>query len=160
MLPMLEKEIIEKKKWATNEEVLDYFAIGQITPGVIAVNTATFIGYRLKGILGGIIATLGVVSPSVIIITIIAGILSNFAEIPVVQHGLAGVRIAVCVLMISSILKLLKGSVKDVIGAVIFVSSFIMAYFTGVSTVVLVIAYAVIGVVVSHLKRAKGAKNA
>ena len=83
MLPMIQKEIVEQRKWATEEEVMDYFAIGQCTPGVIAVNTATFIGYKRKGILGGIAATAGVVFPSIIIVTIIAAFLNNFAEIVV-----------------------------------------------------------------------------
>lgn len=159
MLPMLEKEIIEKKQWATNEEVLDYFAIGQVTPGVIAVNTSTFIGYKIKGILGGVFATLGVVTPSIIIISIIAGILTNFASLDIVQNALGGVRIGVCVLMISSILKLLKGSVTDIIGGIIFASSFALAYFTNISTVVLVVAYALLGVIISRIKRLRGDKN-
>lgn len=159
MLPMLEKEIIEKRKWATNDEVLDYFAIGQVTPGIIAVNTATFIGYNLKGIIGAIMATLGIITPSIIIITIIAGLLSNFADIPVVQNALAGVRIAVSVLMVSSIWKLLKGSVVDVIGGIIFIAAFSLAYFTNVSTVFLVILFAVSGISISNIKRKKGALN-
>ena len=88
MLPILQREVVENKGWATDEELTDYFAIGQCTPGVIAVNTATFIGYRYKGLAGGILATLGVISPSILIISVIAVCLSNFADIPVVQHAL------------------------------------------------------------------------
>ena len=80
MLPMLEREIVAKHKWATQEEILDYFAIGQCTPGIIAVNTATFVGYKQKGIIGGIVATLGVVSPSIVIIMVIAAVLTNFMD--------------------------------------------------------------------------------
>ena len=94
MLPILQREVVEKKGWATEEELTDYFAIGQCTPGVIAVNTATFIGQKYRGNLGGTIATLGVVFPSLVIITIIAAFLTNFAEIPVVQHALAGINAA------------------------------------------------------------------
>ena len=72
MLPILQREVVENKGWATDEELTDYFAIGQCTPGVIAVNTATFIGYRYKGLAGGILATLGVISPSIIIISVIS----------------------------------------------------------------------------------------
>ena len=86
MLPMIQKEIVEQRKWATEEEVMDYFAIGQCTPGVIAVNTATFIGYKRKGVLGGIVATAGVIFPSIIIVTIIAAFLNNFAEIAVLKN--------------------------------------------------------------------------
>ena len=95
MLPMIQKEVIEKYHWATEDEVMDYYAIGQCTPGVIAVNTATFIGHKVKGIAGGIVATLGVVTPSIIIISVIAAVLTNFQDIPVVQHALSGIRISV-----------------------------------------------------------------
>ena len=82
MLPILQKEVVQKKKWASDEEIMDYFAIGQCTPGIIAVNTATFIGYKVKGVVGAIVSTLGVVCPSVIIITLIAACLTNFQDIP------------------------------------------------------------------------------
>ena len=82
MLPNLEREIVDNKKWATREELLDYYAVGQCTPGIIAVNTATFIGHKTKGILGGIFATLGMISPSVIIILILALFLNNFSIFP------------------------------------------------------------------------------
>ena len=98
MLPMLQKEVVENRGWATEEELADYFAIGQCTPGVIAVNTATFVGYREAGILGGVMATLGVIFPSLVIITIIAAFIRNFADLPVVKHAFSGIRVCVCVL--------------------------------------------------------------
>lgn len=82
MLPMLEKEVVERHHWTTQDQLLDYFAIGQCTPGIIAVNTATFIGYNRRGVLGAIIATLGVVFPSFVIISLISAVLSNFAHMP------------------------------------------------------------------------------
>ena len=112
MLPMLEREIVNKHKWSTNEELLNYFAIGQCTPGIIAVNTATFVGYKTKGIAGGIAATLGVISPSIVIIVLIAMLLENFMDIVWVQHAFAGIRVAVCALIVSSVVKLAKGSLK------------------------------------------------
>ena len=112
MLPMLEREIVSKHKWATNEELLNYFAIGQCTPGVIAVNTATFVGYKVKGVIGGIVATLGVVAPSILIITVIAMVLQNFMDIVWVQHAFAGIRVAVCALITISVVKLFKSNVK------------------------------------------------
>ena len=81
MLPILQQEIVDKKGWCSEEELTDYYAIGQCTPGIIAVNTATFVGVKQKGNLGGVVATLGVVFPSVVIITIIAAFLRNFAGI-------------------------------------------------------------------------------
>ena len=112
MLPILQREVVEDKGWATDEELVDYFAIGQCTPGIIAVNTATFVGYRQRKIPGGIAATLGVISPSLIIIVLIAMVLSNFMEIAWVQHAFAGIRVAVCALIASSVLKLAKGNLK------------------------------------------------
>ena len=120
MLPILQREVVEKKGWATNEELTDYFAVGQCTPGIIAVNTATFIGYKYKGIPGGVLATLGVVFPSIVIITVIAAFLSNFAEIPVVQHALAGINAAVVALIASSVVKLGKSTLKNKVSVLLF----------------------------------------
>lgn len=113
MLPILQREIVEKRGWATDEELTDYYAIGQCTPGIIAVNTATFIGYKLRGNSGGVFATLGVVFPSVVIITLLAAFLSSFADIPVVQHALAGVNACVVALIAASVVKLGKSSLKN-----------------------------------------------
>jgi len=157
MLPMIEKEIIQKRHLATEEEVLDYFAIGQCTPGVIAVNTATFIGYFKKGISGGIIATLGVISPSLIIITLIAAFITNFQANPTVRHALSGIAIAVCVLMASSIYKLFKSGVKDNITFLIFISGFILSYFTSISTILSVLCFAVLGIIINSVKNMKKA---
>lgn len=120
MLPILQREVVEKKGWATDEELTDYFAVGQCTPGIIAVNTATFIGYKYRGIPGGVLATLGVVFPSLIIITAIAAFLSNFADIPVVRHALAGINAAVVALIASSVVKLGKSTLKNGAAIAIF----------------------------------------
>lgn len=127
MLPILQREIVEKHGWATDEELTDYFAIGQCTPGVIAVNTATFIGYKTKGIPGGIVATLALVFPSLVIISIIAAFLKNFAEFAVVQHAFGGIRACVCVLIFNSVMKLRKSTVIDKPTTVIFVVVLILA---------------------------------
>ena len=103
MLPMLQKEVVEKYHWATEEELMDYYAIGQCTPGVIAVNTATFVGQKRRGVVGGIFATLGVVAPSLVIVCIIAAFISNFADLPAVQNAFAGVRVCVCVLIFNAV---------------------------------------------------------
>ena len=113
MLPILQRELVEKKGWTTEEALADYYAVGQCTPGIIAVNTATFVGYDKKGNLGGIVATLGLVAPCILIIGIIAAFLSNFAENPYVIHAFAGVRACVCALILSSVLKLRKTTVVD-----------------------------------------------
>ena len=112
MLPILQREVVEKKGWATDEELTDYFAIGQCTPGVIAVNTATFVGQKHAGIAGGIVATLGVVFPSLVIISALAKVITAYAHLAWVQHAFAGIRVAVCALIASSVLKLAKGNLK------------------------------------------------
>lgn len=120
MLPILQRELVEKRNWVREEELTDYFAIGQCTPGVIAVNTATFVGYKRKGAAGSVVATLGVVFPSVVIILLIAAFLQNFAQLPVVIHAFNGVRACVCALVLSSVLKLRKSTVVDLPAALIF----------------------------------------
>ena len=127
MLPILQREVVEKKGWATEEELTDYFAIGQCTPGVIAVNTGTFIGQKLKGIPGGILATLGVVFPSLIIIMILAAFIQNFAHLPAVIHAFAGVRACICALILSSVIKLGKSALKDLPAIVIYVFILVLA---------------------------------
>lgn len=149
MLPLLQREIVEKKKWATEEELLDYFAVGQCTPGVIAVNTATFVGFKEKKLSGAIFATLGVVSPSLVIITVIAALLSNFAHIAAVQNAFAGIRVAVCVLILNSIVKLWKKSVVDKLTLGVFIAVFLgSVLLSHVSPVVFIVAAAVLGIVV------------
>ena len=149
MLPLLQREIVEKKKWATEEEMLDYFAVGQCTPGVIAVNTATFIGFKEKKLSGAIFATLGIVSPSLVIITVIAALLSNFAHIAAVQNAFAGIRVAVCVFILNSIVKLWKKSVVDKLTFAVFLAVFLgSVLLSHVSPVVFIVAAAVLGIVV------------
>ena len=149
MLPLLQREIVEKKKLATEEELLDYFAVGQCTPGIIAVNTATFVGFKEKKLSGAIFATLGIVAPSLVIITIIAALLSNFAHIAAVQNAFAGIRVAVCVLILNSIVKLWKKSVVDKLTFVVFLAVFVGSVLLGsVSPVAFIVAAAVLGIVV------------
>ena len=145
MLPILQREVVEGKGWATDEELTDYFAIGQCTPGIIAVNTATFIGQKQAGFWGGIMATLGVVFPSVIIITTIAAFLANFADFPVVQHALGGVNACVVAMIANSAIKLGKSSVKDAVTTVIFLVVLCLAFLMDLSPVVLVVLAGVSG---------------
>ena len=135
MLPVLQREVVEKRGWATEDELLDYYAVGQCTPGVIAVNTATFVGFRRKGNLGGIIATVGVVFPSILIIGLIAAFLRQFAEIPWVAHAFAGVRACVCALILSSVLKLVKNAVVDWVSALLFAVVLILAAFSNAGVI-------------------------
>ena len=121
MLPILQRELAERRGWASESELSDYYAIGQCTPGIIAVNTATFVGHKQAGVAGGVIATLGLVFPSLVIIMVIAAFLQNFAQLPAVIHAFNGVRACVCALILSSVLKLRKSTVVDGPTVAIFV---------------------------------------
>lgn len=158
MLPMLQAEVVEKRHWATQEELLNYYAVGQCTPGIIAVNTATFVGYKQKKALGGAVATLGVVSPSLIIIMIIAAFLGNISEYQIVQDALWGVRIAASALILSSIIKLFKSGVKDVFGLVMFLLALLLTGAFGMSSVIMVILAIVSGNLYRILKDRKGGR--
>jgi chromate transporter len=158
MLPMLQKEVVETKKWATEEEVMDYYAVGQCTPGVIAVNTATFIGYKHHGILGAIAATAGVVFPSLVIIMILASFLQSFAEVELVQHAFNGIRVTVCVLVLNAVIKLWKGSVIDKVCLSIVLFTIIigvlgsLGMIVNISPVFIVIGAAIVGLLVKGRK--------
>ena len=151
MIPMLEREIVDRHGWATSEELMDYYAVGQCTPGVIAVNTATFIGYKTAGIVGGIVATLGVIFPSFVIITVIAGIIQNFADIPAVKSAFAGIRVCVCVLIFNSVIKLWKGAVKDKAALALCLLVFVLSVFFSISPIVFVLFCAAAGILFTRL---------
>lgn len=147
MLPMLKREVVVKYGWSTEEELLDIYAIGQCTPGIIAVNTATYIGYQQKGILGSIFGTLGMITPSIIIISLIATILRNFIDLPIVLHALSGIRIVVCALMLQTVYSLAKAGIKNKLGLFLFLAGFLVATFTPVPTILLVLFAAIVGII-------------
>lgn len=151
MLPILQRELVDKQGWATNEELMDYFAIAQCTPGIIAVNTATFVGCRHKGIIGGIAATLGVVFPSVVIITVIAAFITGFAELAVMKNAFAAVRVCVCVLIVNAVVKLFKTAVIDKPTIAVFVLVFVGMVFLDLSPVFFIVIAAVLGCVIKGL---------
>lgn len=146
MLPLLQTEIVEKHAWASKEEILNYFAVGQCTPGIIAVNTSTFIGYKRAKIPGGIVATLGFISPSILIILVIARVLNQFTDNVWVAHAFAGIRVAVCALVLKSIISMWKTGVKNAWGVLLFLIAFVMVAFVGISSVWLVICALALGI--------------
>jgi chromate transporter len=150
MIPMLEREIVEQQHWASSEELMDYYAVGQCTPGVIAVNTATFIGRKIAGDIGGVVASVGVVFPSVLIICVIAGILSNFADIPAVQSAFAGIRVCVCVLIFNAVVKLWKAAVPDKGALCLVLLVFFLSVFFKPSPVYFVIFCAAAGILLTR----------
>ena len=151
MLPILQREVVDHKHWATEEELMDYFAIGQCTPGVIAVNTATFVGQKNKGIFGGILATLGVVFPSIVIISLLAGVIEAFSHISMVQHAFGGIRVCVCVLILNAVVKLYKKAIVDIFALIIFFAIVIGSLFTPISPVVFVLLAALVGIILKTM---------
>lgn len=155
MLPLLTKEIVEKKKWASEEQLLDYYAVGQCTPGIIAVNTATFIGYSQAGIAGGIFATVGMVTPSVIIIIAVAAALQQFMEYPVVASALMGIRAVVCALLSHTVITLAKKSLVDIVTAMIFIIGFVFCFVFDITPILVVIVGAIIGIAVNKVREVR-----
>ena len=156
MLPLLQREFVEKRNWVKDEELMDYFAIGQCTPGIIAINVSTFIGNKRKGLLGGVISTLGFVTFPIILLIIIAAFLSNFSEYVIVKNAFAGIRVCVCVLILNAIERLWKKSVVNPIALVLFGIIFVATVFTSISPALLVIISAFAGIILSQIS---GGKN-
>jgi len=157
MLPLLQREIVEREGWATEEELLDYYAIAQCTPGIIAINTATFVGSKQRKAIGGIVSTLGLVFPSLVIITVIAAVLAEFAENPVVQNAFLGIRAAVCAMMLNTVINLAKKSVKGVVTGAVALAVCVGMLFLKVSPVVYVVVCGVLGVILQAETRDGGA---
>lgn len=146
MLPMLKYELVEKNGWVSEEELLDCYAIGQCTPGIIAVNTATYVGYKKRGILGGIFSTLGMITPSLCIITLIALFLERFMDNVWLAHALMGVRAVVCALMLNTVLTLAKKSLVSVFCVVVCGVVFLLALLTSIPTILLVLVSGGVGI--------------
>ena len=167
MLPLLERELVNKKGWTTMDELRDYFAIGQCTPGVIALNVSTFIGQKRKGVAGAVAAALGFLSCPILIILVIAAFLTNFAELEVVQHAFAGIRVCVCVLILQAVLRLWKSSVVDaftmmlyaVILALNALNTFTSILPVKLPAAVLVILAGLVGLAASLLKNRKNTER-
>ncbi len=155
MLPMLEMECVESHAWATRDELLDYFAIAQCTPGVIAVNTATFIGSKERGALGAAIATFGVICPSIIIILVIASLLTSFASLPAVGYAFNGIRVAVAVLILNAVIKLVRGNLKQPVSIIICALAFAASVFLKLSPVAIVLSAGAVGIACGYFGRRK-----
>ena len=164
MLPLLERELVDKRHWTTMDDLRDYFSIGQCTPGIIALNVSTFIGEKKAGVPGALCATVGFLTGPIAIILIIASCLSDFADLPIVQHAFAGIRVCVCVLILQAVMRLWKKSVVDAFTLILYLVIFSLNAFSSVLPVkvpaaVLVICAGVIGVLMSmrNRKAASGA---
>ena len=152
-LPLLTRELVDKRAWATEEDLLDYFAIAQCTPGVIAINTATFVGKKLCGVLGAAAATLGVITVPVGIVVLIAAVLMQFWAQPAVQHAFGGVRVAVAALIVSAVVRLVKASVTDWFGLALCVVSFTLIALLHLSPVFAVLLAAIAGILMGRVRK-------
>ena len=147
IIPIMKNELIEKRNWVTEEEILDYFAIGQCTPGIIAVNTATFVGFKKRGVIGAIFSTLGMISPSVLIITLIAMFMEQIMSNVIVIHALNGIKAVICALLLNTVITLAKKSMVNKTTSGIAIVTFILAMFAPVPTVLIVILAALFGII-------------
>ena len=145
MLPLLQREVVEKKGWVSQEELLDCFAISQCTPGVIAVNAATFVGYQRKGVAGSLFATVGVILPALVIISVLAGVLQQVSHYPAVIHAFAGIRVAVAALVTVTLWKLYRKSVKGAFGNGLCAAALILTVL-GINPVWLALGAALLGI--------------
>lgn len=155
MMPVMQRELIEKRGWVSEEELIDYFAIGQSTPGIIAVNVATFVGYKKLGWLGGIIGTLGVVTPSWVIIMLLAGAISSVDKYPLAQRALRGINVAVAALLTSVIVKFTKKTIKNFWNALFMLLAFALIYFFKVQSVWIILSSLIIGCLLTLYKQKK-----
>lgn len=152
MLPMMQSELIDKKHWITEEELLDYYAVGQSTPGIIAVNVATFVGYKKAGVTGGIVATLGIIAPSLIIITALAGVIQSIDQYPNVQKAMSGINVAVCALITDATLNFIKKGVKNFVTLLVLLASFLLIYYVKVPSYLIVLGAAFLGTITYFVK--------
>lgn len=157
MMPIMQRELIEKRGWLTEEELIDYFAIGQSTPGIIAVNVATFVGYKRLGWFGGIIGTLGVVTPSWVIIMILAGAISSVDKYPLAQKALKGINVAVAALLTSVIVRFSKKTIKNLWNAFFMLLAFVLIYFFKVQSVWIIISALIIGSLLTLYRQKRSA---
>lgn len=159
MLPILQRELVTRRGWVTDEEITDYYAVGQCTPGVIAVNVATFIGMKRRSWIGAVFSTVGVVFPSVVIITLIAALLSGFADNAYVAHALGGIRASVCALVAVTVVGLIRKNLRDLFSVAMCVGAFLIMFFLDISPVIVVVAAALLGIAFSFLRAKKTGKG-
>ena len=155
MIPLFSRDIVEKKGWISETELLDYISVCQCLPGIFAVNTSVLIGHSRGGRAGGIAAGLGMVSPSVLIILIIASFIANLSDIPAVQHAFSGIRVCVCVLVINAVIKLLKSAIVDKPSLALYLIVIAVTVFTTFPVALIVIAAGILGIVISELRNGR-----
>lgn len=159
MMPMIQKELIEKRHWITDDELLDYYAVGQSTPGIVAVNVSTFVGYKQLGILGGIIATFGMVTPSLVIIMLLANFINSIDDYPIVQKALKGINVAVTALLTSVVVNFSKKTIKNIFNAICMIISFVVVFFLKIQSFYIILAALLIGTIITAIKLKRESKK-
>lgn len=159
MMPIMQKELIDKKKWLTEEELIDYYAVGQSTPGIIAVNVSTFVGYKHEGVIGGIVGTCGIVSPSLLIIMILAGAINSISDYPIVQNALSGINVAVAALLTSVVYKFGKKTIKNIWNAVFMLIAFLLVFAFHLPSYIVIIFALVTGVILTFIQQKQQKKK-
>ncbi|MBP5520282.1 MAG: chromate transporter [Treponema sp.] len=155
MMPIMQRELVEKRKWITLDELIDYYAIGQSTPGIVAVNVSTFVGYKRLGVIGGIIGTLGVVTPSLIIIMLLATLISSINDFPLVQKALRGINVAVAAMLVSVVVKFAKKTIKNIWNALFMLLAFVLIYFFKVQSVWIILICLLVGCILAIFRKNK-----
>lgn len=151
MIPLIQREVVDNHGWIKSEEVDDIFAICQSVPGSIAVNAATFVGYKVAGALGAFFATIGVVMPSFVVIFIISGLMRQFSELRVVRFAFAGIRAGVLALILSALVSMYRQSPRGVVYYIIMAIAFLGAAFISGSTIYIIVGAAVVGLVMTFI---------
>ena len=157
MLPLIQREIVEKRKWITNDDILEVVAIAESTPGPIAVNSATFVGYRTGGFSGALLATLGVVLPSFAVILAISFVLREFESLKAVQYAFSGIRAGVLALVLKALWSMYKQSPKNAVSYALMAIAFVLVAFLGADVLPVIIGCAAVGLIVTlYAGRKKG----
>lgn len=149
MIPLIQKEVVENKKWITDQDILDIIAIAESTPGPIAINSATFVGYRVAGFFGAFFATLGVVLPSFLIIISISFVLRQFEALEAVKYAFMGIRAGVLALITKALVNMYKQCKKGIVSYIVIFFAFAVTVFTDINILYVIIACALIGLVSS-----------
>ncbi|MBU1141786.1 MAG: chromate transporter [Firmicutes bacterium] len=158
MMPIMRKEVVEKKQWADDDDILKILVISESTPGVLAVNSATFIGYKIGGFKGSLVATLGVIIPSFIIISLISLFIVEFQQLTWVAYAFKGIQAGVAILIFKAALKLSKKIHFNLFAIMMLICSLFVALFTEFSVIYILIVGAILGIIygsIIHLKEAK-----
>lgn len=145
MLPLIEREIVDKRGWITRDDILEVVAIAESTPGPIAVNAATFVGYRTCGVLGALLATTGVVLPSFVVILAISFVLREFESLRAVQYAFCGIRAGVLALLLKALWSMYRQCPKNAVSYIVMGAAFVLVAFLGLDVLPVIIGCAVVG---------------